>query len=103
MSIGSSPTSSTIACSPLSTKSLYESMCWWTRPLSRMNSFARFQSWGCANAILILQEKLFSKFFYNIPVKVRFARRLALAYDLDDVAGLGADGSCCRIAGVDVR
>src|SRR6266705_433507 len=102
MSMGSSPTSSTIACSPLSTKSLYESMCWCTRPLSRMNSLARNQSLGCANAILFSPIILFSKFFYYVPIEVGFACRLTFPDDLNDVARLGTDGSGCGVAGFDV-
>src|SRR6266849_844149 len=102
MSMGSSPTSSTMAWRPLSTKSLYESMCWWTRPLSRMNSLARFQSWGCASAISISPIILFSKFFYDVPVEVGFARCLASPDYFENVPRFGFYGSRGWIAGLDV-
>src|SRR6266700_1800809 len=78
-------------------------MCWCTRPLSRMNSLARLHSRGCANAILLFSNDFdFSKFFYYVPVKVGFSRSLRSADDFDDVAGFGADGSCCWVGGFDV-
>lgn len=62
-----------------------------------MNSLVRFQSWVVVTAKFSLSLNYFSKVFYYIPVKVRFACGSTFADDLDDVSGLGADGSYCWI------
>src|SRR5438094_8840511 len=100
--MGRSPTSSTMAWRPRSTNSLYESICCLTRPLSRMNSLVRFQSWVVVTAILSLSRIFFSKIFYNIPVKVRLSRRGAPSNDLDDIPRFSLDRTYRRVCGLDV-
>src|SRR5437667_10857456 len=101
--MGRSPTSSTMAWRPRSTNSLYESICCLTRPLSRMNSLVRFQSWVVVTAILSPSRIFFSKVFYNIPVKVRLSRRGAPSNDLDDIPRFSTDRSYLRHFGLSVR
>src|ERR671925_536931 len=99
--MGRSPTSSTMACRPRSTNSLWESMCCRTTPLSWMNSLVRFQSWFVVTAILS-NPIMFSKIFNDIPVKVRLSRRGAPAHHLDHVTRLCPDSPHRRICGLDV-
>ena len=68
-----------------------------------MNSLVRFQSWVVVTAKFSLSRNYFSKVFYYIPVKVRFASCRTLSDDLDDVPRLCADGSYCRVCRFDVR
>ena len=68
-------------------------MCCRTSPLSWMNSLVRFQSWVVVTAKFSTSINYFSKVFYYIPVKVRFACGSALPDDLDDVSRFCADGS----------
>ena len=58
-----------------------------------MNSLVRFQSWVVVTAKFSLSRNYFSKIFYYIPVKVRFACGSAFTDDLDDVPWFGAYGS----------
>ena len=68
-------------------------MCCLTRPLSWMNSLVRFQSWVVVTAKFSLSRNYFSKIFYYIPVKVRFACGSAFTDDLDDISWFGAYSS----------
>ena len=72
-------------------------MCCRTSPLSCMNSLVRFQSWVVVTANFSLSKVYFSKVFYYIPVKVRFACGSTLADDFNDVSRLGTDGSYCWV------
>jgi len=62
-----------------------------------MNSLVRFQSWVVVTAKFSLSINYFSKVFYYISVKVRFACGSAFADDLDDVSRFCADGAYCWI------
>ncbi len=62
-----------------------------------MNSLVRFQSWVVVTAKFSLSRNYFSKVFYYIPIKVRFACGSAFADDLDDVSWFGAYGSYCWV------